>query len=331
MAKKPDKFPPLLVASGGQDLLRRRFVSQIRETQRAAGWAILEVDAEVHGAVQDALDGDPFQPRETLAVVINPEKLDLAMLERHHASKDSLTTLFLHIEGEPDGRTKFGKAVKASWSAVHKNFPVPTDWQGTKVATEFVQGEAARLGCQFPSGLAEALVDRAGSDLGVLAFEVEKITMLTKLDGATVVGVPHVRGGMAPIAEASVFPISDALAAKNPRKLLKALAALRKTSRDDPTMRVTRLLGTSVTKWLQAVYLDSLPPKAAAEELGVHPWYFETKILPAAQRWGKVGTIHLVTDLAAAERAVLNGAVDPWIVLCSRLVAACSASSPGVR
>jgi len=331
MAKKPDKFPPLLIASGGQDLLRRRFVAQVREAQRAAGWVVLEVDGAVPGAVQEAVEGDLFQPQETLAVVSNPEKVDLSMLERHHASKDYLTTLLLHIEGDPDGRTKFGKAVKASWATVHKNFPVPTDWQGTKVATEFVQAEASRLGCQFPAGMAEALVERAGSDLGVLAFEVEKITMLTKLDGVSLIDAKHVRGGMAPIAEASVFPISDALAVKNTKKLLKALAALRRTSRDDPTMRVARLLGTSVTKWLQAVYLDSLPPKAAAEELGVHPWYFENKILPAAQRWGKAGTIHLVSDLAAAERAVLNGAVDPWIVLCSRLVAACSPTAPGAR
>lgn len=331
MAKKPDKFPPLLVASGGQDLLRRRFVAQVKETQRAAGWVILTVDAEVPGAVQEALDGDLFQPHETLAVVTNPEKLDLALLERHHASKDTLTTLLLHLEGEPDGRTKFGKAVKATWAAVHKNFPLPSDFQGPKIAMEFIQAEATRLGCQFPVGLAEALVDRAGSDLGVLAFEVEKITMLTKLDGVTVVGVPHVRGGLAPIAEASVFPIADALAVKNTKRLLKALQALRRTSKEDPTMRVTRLLGTSVTKWLQAAYLDALPPSAAAEELGVHPWYFETKILPAAKLWGKGGMIHLVSDLAATERAVLNGAIDPWIVLCSRLVAACHGGTSGSR
>lgn len=323
MAKKPDRFPPLLVASGGQELLRRRFVAQVVTTQKAAGWTVLEVDGSVPTDVQDALDGDPFAPRETLAVVMDPEKIDLELLERHHTSKDYQTTLLLHIEGEPDGRTKFGKAVKASWASVHKSFPLPTDWQAPKVGAEFVQAEAVRLGFQFPADLAQVLVERSGTDLGLLSFEVQKITMLAGLDGAKTLGLKHVAGGIAPIAEASVFAISDALAVQQSRKLLKALQALKRTSKDDPTMRVCRVLGTSVTKWLQAISLDALPPKAAAEELGVNPWYFETKILPAARRWGKTGTVQLVADLAVAERAVLNGACDPWVVLSSRLLAAC--------
>jgi DNA polymerase III delta subunit len=238
-----------------------------------------------------------------------------------------LVTLLLHIDGEPDGRTKFGKAVKSTWSAVHKNFPLPSDWQGPKVAAEFVQAESLRLGCQTPAALAMALVDRSGTDLGVLAFEVEKIVMLAKLAGVTVIEPKHVRGGMAPIAEASAVAVTEALSDRNTKKLVKALQALHKTSKEDPTMRVARLVGTAATRWLQALYLDSLPPKAAAEELGVNPWHFETNILPAAQRWGKAGTISLITDLAASERALLNGACDPWIALCSRLVAACQSST----
>lgn len=98
---------------------------------------------------------------------------------------------------------------------------------------------------------------------------------------------------------------------------------LRQTAGSDATMRVARFLGTEVLKWMQAAHLEALPPKAAATELGLHPWYFQDKILPPAKRWGKEGTVRLVADLAATERAVLNGAVNPWMVLTSRLVSAC--------
>lgn len=330
MKKSSDKFPPLMVVSGGQDLLRRRFVKQVISTQKTAGWAILEVDGLVPGDVSEALAGDMFSPTQTLAVVTNPEKVDLDLLEAHHASKDYITTLFLVVEGEPDGRTKFGKAVKG-WSEVHKSFPLPTEWKAAEVAAKFVQEEVQRYGQQIADGLATALVQRSGTDLGVLAFEVEKIAILAKLAGTKVIEPKHVAQGHAPIAEASVLPVVDALAAKQAKKLARYLAEVRRTSKDDQTMRVSRLIASSATKWMQASYLDALPPKAAAEELGVHPWYFENKVLPAARRWGKGGTVKLITDLAAAERAVLSGAVDPWLVLTSRLLSACQRPDPLAR
>lgn len=321
--KKADQFPPLTVVSGGQTILRRRFLANLVETQRAAGWKVVEVDGSVPGAIQEVLVGDVFDPVATLVVVSTPEKVPLELLERHQETQDSLVTLVLHIEGEPDGRSKFGKLVKGAWSAVHKNFPEPSDWQAPKVAVEFVQGEARRQGLSIPVPLATVLVDRSGTDLGVLSFEMVKIGILAKLAGVTEIDVLHLKGGMAPIAEASAFPILDALQARNAKKLLKALSALRRTSRDDPTMRVSRLLASSVSKWLQACYLADMPAKVAAEELGVHPWVHETRIQPAVQLWGLSGTVSILSDLAAVERAVLSGAQDPWTVLTTRLMVAC--------
>lgn len=323
MAKKAPKFPPVLVVSGSQDLRRRRFLDHVVETQRAAGWTILEVDGADPEEVRDALDGDAFTPTATLAVVTSPEKMSLDVLTKHLAQKDYLTTLLLHIEGEPDGRTKFGKLVKSDLGEVHKNFPLPTEWKAPEVGVEFVLEEVQRLGHTIPKPLATALVDRVGTDLGVLAFEVEKITILAKLEGSSEVQPSQVARGMAPIAEASVLPITEALAARQERKLAKALAALQATSRDDQTMRVCRLLGTTVIKWMQATCMDAMPPKAAAEELGVHPWYYQEKILPAAGRWGRQGAIQLITDLACVERAVLSGALNPWVLLGTRLLSAC--------
>lgn len=327
MAKKADKFSSVLVVSGAEGLLRRRFIAQVVAKKRAEGWAILDVDGTNPKAVRDAIEGDLFLPVSTLALVESPEKIDLDVLERHLAAKDYLTTLLLNIEGEPDGRTKFGKYVKGSLTDIHKNFPLPTTWKAGDVATAFLQEEAQRYGQQFPLPLATALTQRSGTDLGVLAYEVEKISILAKLDGVSVIEAKHVSRGMAPIAEASVLPITDALAMKQPKRLVKALAELKRTTKEDQTMRVSGLVASSAMKWMQAAYLDALPPKAAAEELGVNPWYFEQKILPAAQRWGKLGTVRLIADLAVAERAVLNGALDPWVVLTSRLLHACVGSS----
>jgi len=46
-------------------------------------------------------------------------------------------------------------------------------------------------------------------------------------------------------------------------------------------------------------------------------------LYPVARRWGKNDLIRLVRAVTEAERAVLQGEVDPWILLCSRLVTVC--------
>lgn len=320
-----DTFPSVLAVSGGQDLLRLRFLRNVVETQRAAGWDVVEIDGEDALAVRDALDGGGglFDQAKTLAVVSNPNKVNLDLLQAHHEAKDYETTLLLHIEGEPDGRTKFGKFVKKTLIKVHKGFSKPDEWEEPEVATAFVIEEAKLHGYTIRPALARALVDRVGTDLGMLSFEMQKMALLAQATGAKAIDKEEVKGGMAPIAEAAVGPIIEALAARNRKRLSKALDRVRRTSKYDPTMRVCRFLGSTVLKWVQAAHLENLPPKAAATELGLNPWYFENKILPPARRWGKQGTVQLATDLAASERAVLNGAVSPWAVLSTRLLAAC--------
>ena len=191
------------------------------------------------------------------------------------------------------------------------------------MAAGFLIEEAKLHGMSISPALAHALVSRVGADLGMLTFEVEKMALLAAAAGVTEIGTDQIKGGMAPIAEASVAPIAEALATRNVKELSKALARVRKTTAADPTIRISRFLGSSVQRWVQAVHLENLPPAAAAAELKMNPWYFQNKILPAARRWGKEGTVRLATDLAASERALLNGAISPWTVLTARLLAAC--------
>lgn len=318
MAKKSE-VPPVLILSGSEDLLRLRFLKEIRSTKKAEGWTVEDVDGGNKAALRDALEGDLFVQKNTLAVVYKPNKADLDLLKRHAETKAPLTTLLLHIEGEPDGRTKFGKFVK-EMSAFHKAFPKPKEWEAPKVAAAFFADELKMHGKTIDPNLAGALVQRVGADLGMLAFEALKVAALA--DGEQVEAV-HVKGAMAQIAEAAIGPVLDALELRDRRKLSKALDRLNATSKYDPTMRVCRFLGSAVQRWLMAVYMDNLPPKVAAQELGLNPWFFEKKILPPAKRWGKAGAVQLAHGIAASERAVLNGAQRPWVVLTARLMDAC--------
>jgi len=323
MAKKASKFPPLLILSGSQTILRLRFIKHMTATQEADGWSVEQVDGADPMAVRDVLDGaGMLVASKTLAVVRNPHKVSLEILDKQCLVQDYDTTLLLHIEGEPDGRTKFGKWVKAH-KKVHKGFPKPTEWDAPKVAAVFVVDEVKAYGMTIRPSLADALIGRVGSDLGMLSFEVEKMSLLATANGTKIIEAAEVKGAMAPIAGASVSPIVDALAARNRKRLARALTRFRKRSGADPTMRICGLLRKMVLRWLEAVYLDALPPAAAAKELGMNPWYFKNKILPAAKRWGKAGTVKVARGIATSERAVLNGAISPWTLLTATLLDAC--------
>lgn len=317
------KNPPILIASGSEDLLRQRFIRDIVTAKEAEGWETDKVDGLEEGAVRDALDGSGlFSTRMSLVVVSNPHKVDLDLLKAHAEVKKPETVLLLEVDGSPNARTKFGKWVKGDMSKHHRGFPKPKEWEAPKYAADFVEEEARRHGKSISPALAGALVKRVGTDLGMLSFEVLKLDLLMDED-EKVIEAKHVKGTMAQIAEASLGPILDALSSRNEKELSKALARLRATTKSDPTIRVARFLGASVVKWMQVAHLDSLPPSVAARELGLNPWYFENKVLPVAKRWGKSGTLRLVSDLATAERAVLRGAIDPWSILTVLLLTNC--------
>ena len=54
MAKKKAEFPPVLVVSGSQELLRLRFLRGMKATQAAAGWDVEDVDGRNASAIADA-------------------------------------------------------------------------------------------------------------------------------------------------------------------------------------------------------------------------------------------------------------------------------------
>lgn len=314
-----DAFPPILAVSGEEDLLRLRMIKNIRNTQQRAGWAVLDVDGSQPDTLVDLLTPNPFAPpaQRTLAVVRTPNKVPLTILEQHLAAATYDVTILLHIDGSLDARTKFGKFVKDLGDR-HKAFAPPDDWKAPEVATSFLTQELIQYGRTMPRDLAAAIVERVGTNLGMLAFEALKYSMVTQ---DKVIGPSHVKGLIAAIAEAEVRPLIEALQIRSRTTLLQAAARLEASSKADPTMRVCRFIAPSAIRWLQAAHLGSMPPRDAAQLIGVSPWLYEHKILPAARIWGQQDSRRLIGALAASERAVLSGAVAPWTLLTARLAA----------
>ena len=314
-----DTFPPLLIVSGNEHLLRTRFLEGL--VQARGSRRLDRVDGEDPSALLQATTG--LFGLESMTVVHSPHKADLDELERHHKDGDNTNVLVLYYVGKPRGNTKWGKFV-TKHKKEHKSFLGPEkEWERPKIAINFVQEEAQRYSKKMPAKLAAALVARLGTNLGTLAFEVLKVSMLATAEGKSEIEAAHIRGAMAEIAQAAVFPIQEALEVRSRKRLILACDRVKERATSDPTIGVCRLVGASAFKWLAIADMEGMEVSQIAQELNLNQWYLRNKLHPVARRWGKNDLIRLVRVLAEAERAVLQGVVDPWILLCSRLVTVC--------
>jgi DNA polymerase III delta subunit len=311
------------MVSGSQTVLRLRWLRSYVQQSEKNGISVEWVDAENPGELESAIDGNPFMDEgKKLVVVENPHKGDLELYKAHQKATDADAMLLLHYDGDPKGNTKFGKWAKELGKA-HGSFPKPSDWKAPEEAAEFAVEEAKLHGKTLEPNMAVALVRLVGADFGVVAFEILKMSVLADSRGSKVIGKDEIRDGRAELTQADVGPIIEALRRRQKQGLLKALTRIKERSKDDPTMYVARTVGAEALRWLQAASLDALPPKQAAQQLGINPWFFENKVLPVAKAWGVPRLTKLIKALAQAERGVFDGHISPWIGLNCLLLDSC--------
>ena len=327
MGKAPVKQPPVIAVSGTIHPLRRRFIQEHVEKHRKLDWKIEYVDGSRPGALSTILQtaGGMFCEGAVIVVVTSPEDAPLNLIEEHYKNGDPEVVLILDYDGEPKGNTKFGKFL-ASMGKFHKSFSAPSEaWKLEPVVIDFVKDEATRRGKPMQEGLAKMMVTQIGTDFGFLAFEVQKMAHLADAEGSPTITLDIARRSISPIAQVLVFPIVEALAARNRKALVNALIRVKKTSKDNPTMRMSRLIQSTVLKWLSVRNLvdRGVTPEEAAVKIGGNPWYFRNVLAPQVANWKWRDICRLVQALAESERGVLDGHVDSWTAFTARLLEVC--------
>ena len=314
--------PALLVVSGKEGFLRRRFLAEFLEERRSDGVSIEIIDGEPPRSVEQALDGGMFFSQR-MAVVENPEKGNLDTYKAHAEVKDPQTILLLHVEGQPDGRTKFGKWVKSLSKKVHQNFPLPDKFKEEEAAITFLEEEVRRCGKSFGHPeLSRALVSRCGYDFGFLALEVKKMVAIVDHHGTNIITSEILKGVLGSLTQSHVGPVIDALTKRDKAKLMKALSLI-PTKPRDPSMLISGALQKTVLRWFQVLNLDALPTQEMARILKANHWFIKNKVLPVAKHWGMRDILRLIEVLANAERSVLSGHINPWRGFCANLILAC--------
>lgn len=308
--------PPVLVVAGSDEFQRRRLVRQITTKRTLDGWNVHPVDAGVDDEVESALSSLALFTANTLLVVERPEKLDASVLKSQLDDPDP--TLVMLLVSEAD---KLASPLDAVPKTLVKTFSLPAFYKLEEHASAFAVQEAKSRGKELTPSLATALVRKVGTDLGVLAFEIQKAALYA---GSEPKLTPeHLRATVAALLESDGSAIADALAAQNRKAFVLEMDRFRSAKGSDPTIELCgRVLSPNVLRWLQAAHLHAsgLSPAAAAGSVGANPWFWEHKVLPAALRWRVSGCASLVRIIASAQDATFRGSVSPWGLLQSGLL-----------
>lgn len=321
-----DNPPPLAVIAGKQDYLRRREAKAAHRAADRDGRRIVEIPGDDGAAIEEAITSPPMFAVENTSVFIEkPEKIaDTDLLMAHHRSGENEISVVLVFNG--DVPAKMAKALSDLPNKVQAKFPMPKPWDLQKHAVKFCQDEAKRYGCTMTQKAAAPVVGVIGSDYGALSFEVLKAAMLVRAAGRKDITRADFAKTVAVVFQHEAFPVVNALGNRDAATVLRTLGLVKRTTKDDPTMKVCGLLGSQISVWIRAIGLlkTGYSPDEAATRLGKHPYAFKKDLLPITRKWSVPKLVKLLRGIASVERGVKGGHANPWIELNALLQQACA-------
>jgi DNA polymerase III delta subunit len=314
------KLPPALLVCGSDAHRRRVFLREFTTRCVSEGWSLNPLDgADRNGLVSLLSTVGVLFPTPTVAVITRPEKVSPDDVRDHLQSPEpSLCLLFVSESDKPSGGVLDGFP-----QAQIKSFSLPPFYKLDEHAAEFSIALAKSRGVNLPDRLARALVRAVGNDLGVLSYEVDKVSRLASALGDSDIAPTHLKGTIAPLTEMDGTTLVEALGTRSRKALSDELSRYKASKKGDPTVELCgRTLTPSVFRWLQAATLHAkgISVASAAGRVGSSPWYWEHKVLPPAKVWGIDGCRELLESVARAQTAVFSGFVSPWGLLESSLL-----------
>jgi len=179
---------------------------------------------------------------------------------------------------------------------------------------EFVVMQAKRHGKVIAPNLAQAIVNKVGTDLGVLRWEVLKYVMGS---GESEVIEPKLVAGLfSEISDPDSSDLINSVASQDHRAFLRVCARFEKSSSSDQTMAVCNgLLFYKLLEWLDVgVRLEAkMTLEQIAQDLGKNPWFVTNHLAPVVMGLGVDKVRSLIKVLYECESAVLLGARQPWV------------------
>ena len=299
------------VVYGTDDFSCRKFVSKAIKDWQKSGHTVHKVSGtpeSIEEFVSPMLSLFGAQPSPAF-VVTSALEADLAYL------RELTFPILLVVEGSLP-RSKKHLIHKFPKNSYFK-FNSPSVFQAEEAAINFSIEEAREYGLVLSKPLATNLVKLVGTDFGVISNEMLKVLMLA--DGEQTITPKHFRA-IAQVSEVSAQDIITFVGSCRLHPLLKALATVKKTHNNDPTLLVCGWLGSEARKWLLCSSLKKKGKALDQKNTGIHPYVLKKNILPAIKKWNEENSLKLIHLLSDLERYVKTGGKFSWSKLESELV-----------
>jgi DNA polymerase III delta subunit len=313
--------PPVVVLSGTDDYLRSRELRAAVSAADEAGRGVEYLQGGNNDDLRRVLSSTGVLFREEVLVVVDaPEEVDAALVLEHHATENNTTVIVLHHEGAIKAKSNLAQIADALPSRFVARFEKPKPWEEIEYAARFCVSEASTKGVRLSLDLAERVVRTVGTDLGILAFEIDKVARLMRAEGGDDVTMAHMKRTIGAFSEMGPKPIVEALERRDIREVGSALASMRRTHAGQlsgGTLRACAFIGTAARSWLHVASLleEGLSQDEISDRIKLAPFVVRKTSIPTARRWGKGDLISLLKSIAAVERGVRNGHANSWVAL----------------
>lgn len=296
-----------LLTGSHESLIRLHMKSEISRAAES-GKTVFVDPAEIQG---DSLFFEDTS--ESLYVFTDPGKFPDGFWKnlRNQSSGDSY--LLVH----------FGTMKKSHiWSEIPGVKPeimeAPKSYEADSKAVDFLRMLSKANQRILSDNLAHLIVEHAGNDFGVLAWEWWKLMLITSAGQA--VSLPDIRGAIASFQSPEGDKLVNAIALGDTADIVRIMDRIESGSTSDPTMAITlSVLQPTFLRWFVCL---RVPKNSLASVLGGNPWFVENKILPLATKVGEGRLKALIKAISDAHIAVSEGARDPWVVLKSGILRA---------
>lgn len=338
------KFAPVMIVSGGVEYLRVRKVQEIVQAAIREGRRLVTVAAGDEESLHELLSGGFLFADATVALVesaIQKKKKTakskvedtsggwseeaVALLQAHAKAGDASEVVFVvHHEGEATAGTCAGLVATCVPKNQHYIVPTPKPWEEKDFAVKFLLSEVrGRYKRTIADDLAEQVVRKVGTDVGLLSFEALKFSTLLDVDGRNEVTVQDVAALMAAFGSEDWETFKSALGNKNAKAVIRSWNDIRSGPGGETIAKALSILSSTLVQWTHAAALHEMKvaPEDAAARVGMHPYRYTNVVLPSAVRWGRRPLESLLK--AVTKVGVRKGHVNPWVAVESTLVLAC--------
>ena len=313
---------PLIVLSGTDSFLLQRELEKAKNAAKKYERSIYQIDLM---DLEDTINSNSFFGTKSLIIVPSASKQDVDGIDYLLQHKDKDQAVVIVHSGEVSATSLAGAVKKQLPNVTCLNFEAPKIWDLDEKAQEFLVQEMKRYGKTMDAKLAKAVIDRVGTDFGMLSFEALKYSTYLNTVGETGCKPEHIVGLLASMGPSDYRSVLSALELKQSAKVLKAIQdVMNSPVADRGVITIARTISSTAVSWLMiSSLLDrGLNEQEIASRLEMKPFRI-SKIVPIVRRWKTNGLIQLIRGMAKADKSQRFGEISPWTVLQVELAKAC--------